>query len=139
MMLKLELKRIQGQLFSICITRFQSEQSGSELSLNENGHSNGGLLAGEEADDLYETPITTIENQTAESGSNDEESHLKRVKTERANTEHDYDDYEMQEKLLADSLQQTGDESQTDKAFKSKRHSADSTSFSQDDFNESNV
>lgn len=45
-------------------------------------------------EDPYETPITTIENQTAEA-----EKH-RSMKTEHPNVMQDYDDYELQEQML---------------------------------------
>lgn len=77
------------------IWSFQSE-SGSEQSLDDEVH-NAAPMEDEE-EELYETPITTIENQTAES----DQSH--RIKTEHSNNLTDYDDYELQEQLMTESL-----------------------------------
>lgn len=118
--------------FSHSPRSLQSEQSGSEISLDESSQNNTVIpneVDDEEMDDIalgnelnestdvYETPITTIENITIDfsSVSETDETKSRRMKTERSNTttatitnnnnnnttiDDDMDDYEMQEKLM---------------------------------------
>lgn len=78
-----------------------------------------------EEEELYETPITTIENQTAES----DQSH--RIKTEHSNNLTDYDDYELQEQLLTESMSVS--DSDTSKGSSRLRRISAENEHSQDD------
>jgi len=74
----------------------ESLLSGSEQSLIEETN-----CVDENTYELYETPITTLENQIATC----EEKH-RRIKTEHSNSLNvDYDDYEIQEQLMNEGLE----------------------------------
>lgn len=127
----------------------QSEQSGSEFSLDESSQNNT-VIANEfnedddeeegdelnESQEVYETPITTIENITVETSMSDEESISRRMKMERSNITDEMDDYELQEKLMMQYQNETTKKS--DSKLKSSKH-REFEKQQEDDTNESNV